>query len=474
MKKLVARVLVLLLACIWTRPVAEGTADSWLPRIGNAIRIAPLDVPWEFKGWRAVRKLEIVPFPEEKSWKKVEADYARLFAGLRTEAKESSITVGAFSYSFNMSDAKTLTELALNKGWLMPVGVKWSVPRNRYEMVRPVLDGMINLQKLVNSPKYLAIGDELAIARKLLEPLRKMHKYDTRHGNVSMKSIVVARPTLKKQRKAGQKRRSGEEQRNEEQFKVMKTGTKLLLTEFNRMDLKHQRNEERVDALGIAMIFGGFREAEIKGMRSIVETNYKSIINESDHEKVMQANIELLAVFSEIGGSEDELGFWKDAKLGEMEPDMKAVWMFATLAALPRGTFTFDDMAAYLWGHGDVQRFVQELRTYARYLTRLGTKSKVWKNVLFAHIDESQKNKISNIFYSALHDIQNLHKASVEFEEALVYAFTFTFMFSAVEDKLDEQTVVVTEQANGEWCEYLKTTGNAEKLKEKIKSSKSC
>eukprot|EP00922_Rhytidocystis_sp_ex-Travisia-forbesii_P052878 GHVS01078419.1.p1 GENE.GHVS01078419.1~~GHVS01078419.1.p1 ORF type:complete len:324 (+),score=29.94 GHVS01078419.1:139-972(+) len=223
-------------------------------------------------------------------------------------------------------------------------------------------------------------------------------------------------------------------------WKVMTPVTKLLVKDFNSMDLDGTDAQERFDALGIAMTFADSVKSSRTKTRKFLETIKLDTV---------EGNVEWLEKFGQIGNSRYSYLFWTDfyqtghhemVKLDDMGLDMKSMWMFSTLATLPRGKLSFDEMAAYLLGNGDVDKLVAELFDYSKYLAAMddgGKEKKDWTEVLVQSEMHSNRDGVlrtfeENAFYVLYKEIG---------DKRLLALCAYTYLFPAAIDNFGKNKI---------------------------------
>eukprot|EP00922_Rhytidocystis_sp_ex-Travisia-forbesii_P068179 GHVS01101528.1.p1 GENE.GHVS01101528.1~~GHVS01101528.1.p1 ORF type:complete len:452 (-),score=29.52 GHVS01101528.1:82-1437(-) len=438
MKKLVARVVVVvvavLLACIWTGPVAGW--QTTLPSLENATVLLRLSLPWEFKGLPTVTTFKVFSCDSCD-----EAQYARVVEGLMCNSFEMPLT---------QETLELLTRSTLLNNLLIPIA-HFNFPEGR-KLVIPVLEGMKDLDEVLHIPirvnglVSVSVKEQREIARALLKPLTRMHAYHSYHGDVKLKNIVAV-PTNTDS--------SSDPQEGWADFKVLKRGTQLLLKDCHSTGAV-DKVADRFDAFTLAMTFG---DMEIGSAITELMLAEKTSI---------ATDLQLLALYGEVGRFNGQCSFWQDVKFEQMEPDMQSMWMFTMLAVLPRGSLTFEQMGNYLNGNAGMgEDFLNELRRYARMLAYDETD---WVQGLLSFSAKGGKQVIDSVavrLYNLPNDVLNLasinQAVAKEIKKILKYALSFTFMFPPVADKW--QTIEVTVDALWlkRWKGYLDTLDSTDR-----------
>eukprot|EP00922_Rhytidocystis_sp_ex-Travisia-forbesii_P033978 GHVS01050481.1.p1 GENE.GHVS01050481.1~~GHVS01050481.1.p1 ORF type:complete len:396 (+),score=55.42 GHVS01050481.1:132-1319(+) len=355
MKKLVARVLVLILACIWTRRVAKGKDLQTLPQLKEGVLQTTFEKPWEFDGLPKVTGLKefscnIDPACEKPYLKVVE--HLLSDCGIKGDEK------------LTLENVKKITDMALKNNWIIPVG-RVKDGKTYPTLLFPILEGATTLEEELKAAAlsekklkkgsgsrfvdYVSIEEQLQIAQALVRPLDKLHEFGAYHGNVNKDSIVVVQPKNAGAMAGG--------------FKLLKKGTKLLLKEFKVPSFVETAQHNRFDAFGVAMIFGDFTTKH----RSKIDVFFGASSAETAD---VVSHYNLFEKVSERGEFKNRFLFWKDVKFAAMSNAMKAMWVFTTLATLPRQQVSFEFMTGYLndIGGKDV-KWVDELWNYSKYMT---------------------------------------------------------------------------------------------------------
>eukprot|EP00922_Rhytidocystis_sp_ex-Travisia-forbesii_P068175 GHVS01101522.1.p1 GENE.GHVS01101522.1~~GHVS01101522.1.p1 ORF type:complete len:477 (-),score=43.98 GHVS01101522.1:63-1493(-) len=458
MKKLVGRVVVLLLACIWTGRVAEGK-DGTLPLLADGITNSDLKVQWNLKveGWPNVKtSFELYDCGHDKYCAKVQAQYAKVVAGLLSEGGMNG------EIPLSLEELKKLTGLALKKQWLIPLGAWKSEEGKVTSVLMPAFEGMVDADTFLNKLKDgvaegqnrliddLQIEEHLLIARALVEPLRAMHKDHTYHGDINLKNIMVLPPPS--------------------YFKMAKPETKLLLKGFNSFDDQTEDCQGRLDALELAMTFGDL-PIDLSSYIKVISQNLFNLPG-ANPEVVLFSNLGWLASYGPIGGYKNEFRFWRDyVNVEKMEPGWKSMWMFTTLATLSQGKLSFDQMTDYLKDGAKVDKqFLDELHGYVRYLAETGMKQfirlmgRMTKLQVTDNQDDLQKRwgYTPDKSFEVLVDKNVLYcaykkKFDAKINKSLKYAFMFTLLFPAVANELKADTVSVDKAVHTEWGVYVKS-----------------
>eukprot|EP00922_Rhytidocystis_sp_ex-Travisia-forbesii_P033981 GHVS01050485.1.p1 GENE.GHVS01050485.1~~GHVS01050485.1.p1 ORF type:complete len:447 (+),score=40.80 GHVS01050485.1:132-1472(+) len=422
MKKLVARVLVLILACIWTRRVAKGKDLKTLPELEEGVVEMTFEKPWEFQGLPKVTGLREVDCYTSP---RCEEPYLKVVKEVLTQGKI------IYKKPLTFENVKKITEVALKNNWIIPVGrVK---DGNTYAtLLFPVLENTRTLDEALKEAvpaegdakgsdngrfvEYVSIEEHLAIAHALLKPLEAIRKVDACHGNVNRDTIVVVTPI--------------EAAMVSDDFKVMKVGTELLLKDFKLPSGLEARDYGRFDAFGIAMTFADFDEGHTEAMQAAF---VESSINKEAKEKSLT-----LGNYSAIGGFRRRFLFWNSGTMvGKMKLEMKLMWVFATLAALPTDVLTFETTTGYLKkktlnGH----EWVDMLWEHSKILAEQNWEYNVWRGRLEVRYPDRYKG---NPFFTLNH-----------WTDKVVHGvFIYTYMFHAAEDELPQKTITANDRAFG-------------------------
>eukprot|EP00922_Rhytidocystis_sp_ex-Travisia-forbesii_P033977 GHVS01050480.1.p1 GENE.GHVS01050480.1~~GHVS01050480.1.p1 ORF type:complete len:447 (+),score=59.66 GHVS01050480.1:40-1380(+) len=412
MKKLVARVLVLLLACIWTRRVAEGKDIPALPLLHEDVVAGLFVEQWEFQNVLKVTGLKEVvcridPLCEKPYLKVMEK--LLLDAGLDAEQE------------LTLENVKKITELAFENNWIIPVG-RVNNGQSYPTLLFPVLDGEQTLHEALDAEyvghdttpvssrfvNYVSIEDHVLIAQALLKPLEELRKLDACHGNVNRDSIVVVKSN---------------EETNEETNEGFKP-YKLLLKDFEWHSSLKVEDYGRFDAFGLAMTFADFNEEDTAGMQTAFIAGCQTNNDVTKYNK-------LVTEYTAIGKFEERFIFWKDnVKFSDMSNEMKAMWVFATLAALPGGTLDFDGMARYLKGEMD-NKWVDELWKVSEVMAGEEWASRFVESESFEKFSIKGSDRfLKDPFYNFDTKYPNPVVRSV---------FIYTYMFPAAEDELPKK-----------------------------------
>eukprot|EP00922_Rhytidocystis_sp_ex-Travisia-forbesii_P033979 GHVS01050483.1.p1 GENE.GHVS01050483.1~~GHVS01050483.1.p1 ORF type:complete len:465 (+),score=53.34 GHVS01050483.1:132-1526(+) len=432
MKKLVARVLVLILACIWTRRVAKGKDLQTLPQLKEGVVEMTFKEPWEFQGLPKVTGLEKFICSIERECEK---PYLKVVEHLLSDCGIKG------DEELTLENVKKITEMALGNNWIIPVGrVK---DGNKYAtLLFPILEGATTLDEALKEAAlstkklekesgsrfvdYVSIEEQLQIAQALVQPLDKLHEFGAYHGNVNNGSIVVVHPKNAGAVAGG--------------FKLLKKGTKLLLKEFKVPSFVATAKHGCFDAFGVAMIFGDF----ITEDRSKIDVFFGASSAETA-DAVSHYN--LFGRVRATGAYNRTFSFWKDyVKFSDMSQEMKAMWVFATLAALPGGQVSFKESTRYLTvgvAESEVDKWVDELWKYSERLEVLGSDER-WEDAVIKYLSGDDYYYLSARVVTAKQQLGVLRNAFYKFGRYIPMVhrmFTYTNLFSAAEDELPIQTV---------------------------------
>eukprot|EP00922_Rhytidocystis_sp_ex-Travisia-forbesii_P046239 GHVS01068951.1.p1 GENE.GHVS01068951.1~~GHVS01068951.1.p1 ORF type:complete len:380 (+),score=38.57 GHVS01068951.1:59-1141(+) len=301
------------------------------------------------------------------------------------------------------------------------------------------------------------IEDFRAFALAILVPVKQLDLYRDAlfEGDVQIDNVLFVRRI---QSGEAELESPGSSNGGESKFKVMAKGTELLVC----LD-QIQAYPSHLERLVMVQYLWRFNESE----EPIQDNNGKCSDETSIQDNNGKCSEELichltfLATYSPIGMS--KLPFWNDVKFDRMSDAMKSMWMFATLASLHEREVSFDNLDACLKDAGEANRnfTVDTLYNYATDLVKLG----VWWNLYIRFLSTSEASKRaaerdSNIYYSAMQ-----HTNDPDILPLLNRAFTFTFIFSAIEKFLPNQNVEVSSDRFDQWQKVSEKMSNFEELK---------
>eukprot|EP00922_Rhytidocystis_sp_ex-Travisia-forbesii_P046237 GHVS01068949.1.p1 GENE.GHVS01068949.1~~GHVS01068949.1.p1 ORF type:complete len:374 (+),score=36.85 GHVS01068949.1:69-1124(+) len=292
------------------------------------------------------------------------------------------------------------------------------------------------------------IEDFRAFALAILLPVKALHEYRDAlfEGGVKIDNVLFVRRI---QSGEAELESPGSSNGGESKFKVMAKGTELLicLDEIKVYTCHLER-------LAMVQYLWRFHESEFNEKK--VKQDYNGKCSEE-----LICHLTFLATYSPIGVC--KLPFWNDVKFDRMSDAMKSMWMFATLASLHEREVSFDNLDACLKDAGEANRnfTVDTLYNYATDLVKLG----VWWNLYIRFLSTSEASKRaaerdSNIYYSAMQ-----HTNDPDILPLLNRAFTFTFIFSAIEKFLPNQNVEVSSDRFDQWQKVSEKMSNFEELK---------